>query len=104
MAAVREVLYTPEEYLARERAATYKSEYVNGYITAMSGATREHVLITGNVHGELRAQLRGRPCEAYMADMRVKVSPTGLYTYPDVSVVCGQPRFEDNVLDTLLHT
>src|SRR5919108_290049 len=95
--------YTPEEYLALERAARHKSEYVNGRIYALAGASRAHNLIAGNVFAELRAQLRGRPCEAYINDMRVKVSQTGLYTYPDVAALCGEPQFEDAHLDTLLN-
>lgn len=94
---------TPAEYLLRERAAEYKSEYRNGRIVAMTGASRRHNLIAGNLFSELRQQLRGRPCEAYMSDMRVKVSPTGLYTYPDVVVACGEIRFEDAHIDTLLN-
>jgi Uma2 family endonuclease len=94
---------TPEEYLALERKATTKSEYLNGQTYAMAGASREHNLIAGNVFGELRFQLRERACEAYINDMRVKISPTGLYTYPDVVVVCEEPRFEDSNIDTLLN-
>jgi Uma2 family endonuclease len=94
---------TPEQYLALERKATTKSEYLSGHIYAMAGASREHNLIAGNIFGELRFQLRERPCEAYVNDMRLKVSSTGLYTYPDVAVVCDGPRFEDTYLDTLLN-
>jgi Uma2 family endonuclease len=94
---------TPEEYLELERAAPYRSEYYRGEICAMSGASREHNLIVANVHAALHRQLRRRPCEVYPSDMRVKVSPTGLYTYPDVVVVCGKPQFEDAELDTLLN-
>jgi Uma2 family endonuclease len=94
---------TPEEYLARERQVDTKSEFYDGELFAKAGASRSHNLIVGNVTGELRAQLRGRPCEVYPADMRVKVSETGLYAYPDVVVVCGEPRFEDEHLDTLLN-
>lgn len=95
--------YTPAEYLILERAAATKSELIDGEIFAMAGASRRHNLITGNVLGELRAQLRHRPCEVYPSDMRVKVPATGLYTYPDVVVTCDEPRFEDAVLDTLLN-
>lgn len=94
---------TPEEYLVRERRAQYRSEYVDGRVYAMAGASRAHNLVAGNVFAELRAQLRGKPCEAYVGDMRVKVSRTGLYTYPDVVAVCGEPRFEDGHVDTLLN-
>lgn len=95
--------YTAAEYLALERRATYKSEYVNGHIIAMSGASRRHNLIAANISRELSSQLRGRPCESYISDMRVRVSETGLYTYPDVVAVCGDIRFADEQTDTLLN-
>ena len=95
--------YTPEEYLALERQAECKSEYYAGEIFAMAGASRWHNLIVANVIGELRSQLKGRPCTTYPSDMRLQISPTGLYTYPDVTVVCGDARFEDTQQDTLLN-
>ena len=94
---------TPEEYLALERKATTKSEYINGQIYAMSGASREHNLITMNISNRLYIQFIERACEVYASDMRVKVSPTGAYTYPDVVVVCDEPRFEDTSFDSLLN-
>ncbi len=94
---------TADEYLARERAASTKSEYFNGEIFAMSGASPAHVLIVTNVVRELSSQLRKRDCTVYSTDLRVKVSTTGLYTYPDVLVVCGTSRFEDEHADTLLN-
>jgi Uma2 family endonuclease len=94
---------TPEEYLAIERKAECKSEYFNGEMFAMVGASERHVLIVTNVVAELRGQLRRRPCTVYATDLRVRVSPTGLYTYPDVIVVCGQPQFADDQKDTLLN-
>ena len=94
---------TAEEYLARERRAEIKSEYFNGRVFAMAGASETHNLIVANVLASLVSQLKGRPCKAYASDMRVRVSSTGLYTYPDVSVVCGQARFEDRHQDTLLN-
>jgi Uma2 family endonuclease len=69
----------------------------------MSGASREHNLIAGNIVAELNQQLRGKPCEVYPSDMRVKVRATGLYTYPDVIAICGEPKFEDDYVDTLLN-
>lgn len=95
--------YSPQEYLKLERQAEYKSEYVNGEIFAMSGASEEHNLIVMNVAAALHAQFRGRPCKVYANDMRVKVSPTGLYTYPDVVAVWGEAQLEDAHLDTLLN-
>ena len=95
--------YTPEEYLALERQAQYKSEYYAGEIFAMAGASRWHNLIVTNVVRELSLQLKGRPCTTYPSDMRVKISPTGLYAYPDVTVVCGEARFDDTQQDTLLN-
>ena len=94
---------TVEEYLAIERQAPCKSEYFDGEMFAMAGASRRHNLIALNIGAELRTQLRQRPCEVYTSDMRVKISRTGLYTYPDVVVVCDEPRFEDTDVDTLLN-
>ena len=91
------------EYLALERKAEIKSEYIGGRMYAMSGASRRHSLIAGNLNREISGQMRGRDCEVHGSDMRVKVSPTGMYTYPDVSAVCGKPRFEDEHIDTLLN-
>ncbi len=95
--------FTPEQYLALERKAAFKSEYFDGCIRAMAGASRAHNLIALNLGSEIRSQLRDRPCETYVSDMRVRTGPSGLYTYPDVVVVCGEPRFEDDELDTLLN-
>jgi len=103
MSAVPRPYLTPQEYLARERRAETKSEYLRGEMFAVPAASREHNLITGNITRELGQQLRDRDCEVYASDMRVKVGPTGLYTYPDVTVVCGKPEFEDAELDTLLN-
>lgn len=98
-----ETLLTPGEYLVSERKATIKSEYINGEILAMSGASNAHNLITLDIGTELNIQLRGRECLVYTNDMRVRTSPMGSYFYPDVVVVCDEPEFEDNVFDTLLN-
>jgi Uma2 family endonuclease len=102
MATASKPYYTEAEYLARERRAAYKSEYYRGEIFAMAGATREHNLVAVNVASLLREQLRTTDCETYPSDMRVRL-PSGLYTYPDVSVACGEPRFLDDEVDTLLN-
>jgi Uma2 family endonuclease len=95
--------YSLEEYLSLERKAQYKSEYRSGFIVAMPAASREHNVITVNFSAEIRARLRMRACEVYASDMCVQTSPTGLYTYPDVVVVCDEPRFLDDEFDTLLN-
>ncbi len=94
---------TPEEYLHLERASEERHEYFNGEIFAMSGASREHNLISANTNRHIGAQLDELPCELYQSDMRVKITPTGLYTYPDIVISCGTPKFEDTELDTLLN-
>lgn len=94
---------TPEEYLAFERQAETKNEYVNGEIFALAGASRKHNLIVANISGELRQQLKGRACEVYPGEMRVKAPASRSYVYPDVVVVCGEPQLEDDHLDTLLN-
>jgi len=100
---------TPEEYLAAERTSTERHEYVNGRVYPMykqveglAGASRAHVLISANLVRELGNQLRGGACELYANDMRVKVAVTGMYTYPDLVVACGSPRFEGEREETLL--
>lgn len=90
-----------EKYLAMEREIEEKHEYLNGEVFAMGGASPNHGLIVTNVIIELGTQLKKRPCTLYAADLRVKVTPTGLYTYPDVVVVCGEPQFDDQNQDTL---
>ena len=95
--------FTPEQYLALERKADSKNEFCNGFIIAMAGASREHNVIAGNFHGEIRLQLKGRSCEVYISDMRVRVAPAGLFTYPDVVAVCGEAQFLDDKVDTLLN-
>ena len=105
---VAQTRLTPEEYIAFERKAPPDSEiiryeYLNGELIAMSGASREHNLITGNIFGELRNLLKGNGCETYASDMRVSSPATSSYFYPDVVVVCEEPRFEDDVFDILLN-
>jgi Uma2 family endonuclease len=96
-------LLTPGEYLAIERRAEFRSEYIEGEIVAMTGASRRHNLIVANLTGELRQQLKSRPCELYPSDMRIRIPSGKLYTYPDIVVVCGEPQFEDAYVDTLLN-
>src|SRR5258707_11211141 len=103
MSAAPQKRYTPQEYLALERAAPFKSEYYRGEIFAMAGATRQHCRIGANLVARVDEQLRSTPCEAFGSDLRVRVLPTGLYTYPDVTVACGELEFEDRAGDTLLN-
>ncbi|MDT5122040.1 MAG: hypothetical protein QOC96_1522 [Acidobacteriota bacterium] len=94
---------SPEEYLALERKAEYKSEYFAGEMFAMAGTTKQHNIITGNIARVLGNQLLDRPCNIYSMDMRVKVSETGKYTYPDIAIICGEEKFEDAEMDTLIN-
>ena len=94
---------SPEKYLEIERKAQVKSEYYAGEMFAMAGATYRHNLITFNIGGELRTRLRGRNCRVTGTDMRVCTGPEGLYSYPDIIVICDEPRFLDNQFDTLLN-
>jgi Uma2 family endonuclease len=87
--------YTPEEYYALERQAAYKSDYYDGEIFAMSGGSSRHSLIVMNIGGELRQQLKGKPCAPYESNLRLTVKATGLRAYPDVSVYCGQLEYDD---------
>ena len=87
-------LYTPEEYYALERAATYKSEYYNGEIFAMSGGTTVHSLISANIVGEVRQLLKGKRCAVYESNLRLKIKATSLRTYPDASVYCDPIEYD----------
>ena len=101
MATVPHPYLSPQQYLAQERRAEFKSQYFQGEMFAMAGASREHNLIVANLVGEVRNALKDRRCEVYPSDMRVKVAKSGLYTYPDATVVCSEPEFEDDHFDTL---
>ena len=101
--AARKTTWTPEEYLAWERSSDEKHEYFDGEVFAMAGASEEHNLIVTNIVATLWIALRQRPCKVYPSDLRVKIPSTGLYTYPDASVLCDRPEFEDDAADTLLN-
>jgi Uma2 family endonuclease len=90
-----------EDYLELERSSEEKHEYLDGEVFAMSGASHRHNLIVMNLVGELRARLKDGPCVAYPSDMRVQVSAGEHYAYPDVTVVCEEPRFEGEGQDML---
>lgn len=103
MSVVQALKLTEAEYLAHERKAEFRSEFYRGEMFAMAGATREHNLIAGNCFGVVWRQLNQRRCEVYQSDMRVRISPTGLYTYPNVVVACGELQFLDDEVDVLLN-
>lgn len=99
---------TPEEYITLERKAipdaeTVRSEYINGGTINMPGASFAHNLITNNISGELHTRLKGSACAVFANDMRISVPTAKSYFYPDVGVVCEDPRFEDDVFDSLLN-
>ncbi len=94
---------SPEEYLKIERTAEFKSEYLNGEMFAMAGASQPHNRIVSNIISALNPQLLQRDCNIYPSDMRVKIEKINKYTYPDVVVTCGKEILEDNHVDTLLN-
>ncbi len=93
---------TVAEYLAIERKAETKSEFFDGEMFAMAGGTKAHSVIGANLVAELHFKLKGKPCRTFNSDMRVMTSRR-LYTYPDVSVACGEQQFDDEISDTLLN-
>lgn len=103
MSTVPKRRLTPDEYLAIERDAPLRSEFFDGEMFAMAGATEQHTLAKDNFAGEARNALKGGPCRVVTSDMRVKISAKGLYVYPDVVIYCGDAQFEDDVRDTLLN-
>jgi Uma2 family endonuclease len=94
---------SPEEYLAIERAAEFRSELYDGVMYAMAGGSYPHSVIIGNLFGELRSALRKRGCFVVSNDLRLRVSPAKVYTYPDIMAGFDQPRFADDQKDTLLN-
>jgi Uma2 family endonuclease len=103
VASVPNYLLTPEEYLALERKAEFKSEYMDGVVYALAGASPRHNLIVANIIITLGAQLKGHPCRVYPSDLRVRVRNAKRFFYPDVSVVCGDDEFADEAQDTVLN-
>lgn len=103
MTAQPKTYLTPEQYLEFERKSDEKHEYFAGAIYLMAGGSARHNRIAGSAYAALYAQLRRRNCNVYPSDMRVKMVQTGLYTYPDISIVCGNEQFEDKKEDTLLN-
>ena len=95
--------FSEVDYLRLERQAENKSEYFDGEIFAMAGGTRTHSLIATNLLGELRSALKAGDYVAYNSDLRIKIEATGLMTYLDASVACGEQRFLDAQEDTLLN-
>ena len=96
-------ILSPEEYLEIERKSDHKSEYYQGEMFAMSGGSRRHDRIVVPLTFLLEQHLSGKRCEAFSANMRVLATPSGLYTYPDLSVACEEPQFVDSQVDTLIN-
>ncbi|WP_428658088.1 Uma2 family endonuclease [Runella sp.] len=104
MSAQPQTYYTPEQYLEIERNATYKSEYYRGEIFAMAGATTRHNVVKDNLVFNIKLNLRGKPCRTMSSDQRILTRHTdGLYSYPDIVVVCGKPQFSDLYKDTVMN-
>ena len=96
-------IFTAEEYLAIERAAAYKSEFFNGTIITISGATESHIIINYNLGGVLRNLLAGTNCQGFGVDMKVRTASKGMFSYPDFTIVCGERLYHDVKRDVLLN-
>lgn len=103
MSAVTKRKLSVADYLAFERSAEQKHEFLNGEAFAMAGASREHNILKENLSVELGGRLKGGPCRTFSSDQRVKVERTGLYTYPDLVIVCGQATYDPDDRDTLVN-
>jgi Uma2 family endonuclease len=103
MSTLPKSLITPEQYLELDRKAEFRSEFHNGEMFAMAGATEAHILIAQNLLIDLTRQLRPGDCRVYSHDMRVRVDASGTYLYPDLVVACGDRQFLDDRRDTLLN-
>lgn len=94
---------TPDEYLAVERESEFRSEYVDGVVYEMTGASLSHIRIVTNLTRELSQQLLGRTCEALSNEMKVRMTDSRKFFYPDVTVLCGEPQFHDERADIILN-
>jgi len=94
---------TPEEYLAVERQAEYKSEYIDGVMYAMAGGGPKHSLVAGNVLTQLNLKLLDKPCLVFNSDMKVRAPNSRKFHYPDVTIVCAESQFADDERDVLLN-
>ena len=103
MSSAAKTKLTVAEYLAFERSSESKHEFFDGELFAMTGGTPAHSLIASNFIREAGNALKDRPCVVYTSDLRVKVNASGLYTYPDVTIVCGEQKFDDDQRDTLIN-
>jgi Uma2 family endonuclease len=101
MSAVPKRKLSPAEYLAIEKKAEFKSEFFNGEMFAMAGASRPHNRVKDNLIGELFTRFKGGPCQTFSSDQRVLVDRTGLYTYPDLLIVCGEVESMEDDEDTI---
>lgn len=98
-----ELLYTSDEYLAFEREAESRHEYLDGYIFEMAGESLSHSRICVNLTAEVVLNLRGKKCEALSPNMKVRTSTASLFSYPDLTVVCGEPQFHDRKRDAVVN-
>ena len=103
MTSLPQCYITPEEYLALERKADCKSEYVDGVMYEMAGGSERHNLIVANLIISTGVNLRDRPCRVYPSDLKVRVPNSTRFFYPDVSVVCGEIKFADKEKDIILN-
>ena len=103
MIATEKRTVSPEEYLASERQALDKTEFFNGELIPMAGATRNHNRIKENVNGKIIQHLEEANCQSFSSDMRVHLPETGLYAYPDIVIVCGEPQLLPDDFDNLLN-
>jgi Uma2 family endonuclease len=103
MSAIPKTFISEETYLEEERKALNKSEYYKGEIFAMAGATKAHNKIVASIISAVGQYLKGKNCSFFPSDLRVYNRANGLYTYPDVTIVCGKEEYLDEELDTLLN-
>jgi Uma2 family endonuclease len=103
MSTVPKRWLSPQEYVAQERLADFRSEYFRGETFAMAGGSPRHSRIKINVGRDLSIALEDKPCDVFDSDLRILISATGLYTYPDFSVICGELRYDDVFPDTVIN-
>jgi len=94
---------TVRDYLQFERSSPARHDFYQGEIYALAGSSEAHNIILSNIIITIGSQLRKRPCRIYPSDLRIRIPKMNIYTYPDASIVCGTPLFDDAERDTLLN-
>ncbi len=96
-------VFTAEQYLALERNSEIRHEFLDGFVYAMAGESPEHSTICFNLSVHIGSQLKDKPCRGFSPNMKIRIDTKGLFAYPDLAIVCGEPPYHDERRDVLIN-